>query len=94
MSALPRETLAGAVGDLAGWSIVDAKLYKKFEFTDFNEAWAFMSQVAAWAEQHNHHPEWLNVYNRVEVWLTTHDAGGVTEVDVNMARFMNHQASR
>ena len=78
----------------AGWRYdVDQKsLQKEFKFTDFNEAFGFMSRVALLAEKMNHHPEWFNVYNRVDVVLTTHDAGGVTENDINMATFMEDAA--
>jgi 4a-hydroxytetrahydrobiopterin dehydratase len=62
---------------------------KTFIFKDFNEAFGFMSRVALYAETVNHHPEWSNVWNKVSVRLTTHDADGLTEKDVDMARFMN-----
>ena len=65
---------------------------KVFRFADFNEAFGFMSRVALKADQMDHHPEWFNVYNRVEVTLTTHDADGVTELDVELAGFMDEQA--
>lgn len=61
---------------------------KTFKFKDFNQAWGFMSRVAVLAEKMNHHPEWFNVYNRVEVKLNTHDAGGLTELDFKMATAM------
>ena len=64
-------------------------LQKSFKFDDFNQAFGFMSRVALKAEQMNHHPEWFNVYNRVDVTLSTHDAGGVTELDFKLAKFMN-----
>lgn len=63
-------------------------LAKDFKFTDFSEAFAFMTRVALLAEQMDHHPEWFNVYNKVEVTLTTHDAGGITMRDIKMAQFM------
>ena len=59
------------------WEEVNNKLYKKFQFSDFSEAFAFMTRVALEAEKMNHHPEWKNVWNTVEVWLSTHDAGDV-----------------
>lgn len=64
------------------WVETGNKLYQKFEFTDFSEAFAFMTCIALAAEKMNHHPEWKNIYNTVEIWLSTHDAGGViTEKD-------------
>lgn len=59
------------------WTETDNKLYRKFEFADFSEAFAFMTRVAIEAEKMNHHPFWTNVWNRVEIWLSTHDAGDV-----------------
>ena len=64
-------------------------LKRTFVFADFNQAFGFMSRVALYAETHNHHPEWFNVYNRVEVTLTTHDAGGISERDIAMAQWMD-----
>jgi len=79
-----------ALEQLDGWAAVDGRdaIRKVFEFTDFNEAWGFMSQVAVKAEAMNHHPEWFNVWNKVDVTLATHDAGGVTALDVELADFM------
>ena len=68
------------------WKESDNKLYRKFEFADFSEAFAFMTRVALAAEKMNHHPLWTNVYNTVEIWLSTHDAGDiVTEKDKKLA---------
>ena len=68
------------------WKETDNKLYRKFEFNDFSEAFAFMTRVALAAEKMDHHPLWTNVYNRVEIWLSTHDAGDiVTEKDRKLA---------
>lgn len=64
-------------------------LKRCFVFADFNQAFGFMSRVALYAEMHNHHPEWFNVYNRVEVTLTTHDAGGISQRDIDMAQWMD-----
>jgi 4a-hydroxytetrahydrobiopterin dehydratase len=74
---------------LDGWSIDDGKLYREFTFSDFVAAFGFMNQVALMAERANHHPEWFNVYNKVQVWLTTHDAGGVTQKDIDLADGIN-----
>ena len=66
---------------------------RRFRFDDFAQAFGFMASVAIIAEKMDHHPEWSNVYNRVEVLLTTHDAGGVTELDIKMARFIDEAAT-
>ena len=71
------------------WVIATGKLHKEFQFADFVNAFAFMSYVALVAERMNHHPEWFNVYNRVEVTLSTHDVGGVSQKDIDMAAKMN-----
>lgn len=76
---------------LDGWTKVEGReaLYKRFEFTDFNEAFGWMTRVAMVAEKTDHHPEWLNVYNRVDVTLATHDVEGVSERDIKLARVMD-----
>ena len=74
---------------LAGWSVVNEKLHKEFEFASFNQAFGFMTRAAMEIEKMNHHPEWFNVYNRITVELTTHDAGGITKNDVNLAKILN-----
>jgi len=72
------------------WKEENNSLYKKFEFKDFSEAFAFMARVALAAEKMDHHPLWTNVYNKVEVWLSTHDAGDiVTEKDRNLAAIID-----
>jgi len=78
---------SAAVKELHGWSEVDDRdaIRKSYHFGTFREAWGFMSQVALLAEKMDHHPEWFNVYNRVEVVLTTHDAGGLSERDIRLA---------
>lgn len=83
-----------ALKSLNGWAkAVDREaIWKNFQFKDFNEAWGFMSRVALLAEKMDHHPEWFNVYNRVEVVLTTHDADGVSERDIEMAKQMDGYA--
>lgn len=84
------EERAAALNVLPGWSAERGGevLTKTFAFGDFNEAFGFMTRVALLAEAMNHHPEWFNVYNKVEVTLTTHDAGGITTRDIKMAQFM------
>lgn len=79
----------------AGWAHEPERdaLFKDFRFSNFVAAWGFMSQAAIRAEKMNHHPEWFNVYNRVEVTLTTHDAGGLTELDVKLAQIMDKIAA-
>ena len=84
-----------ALGSLPGWQVAAGEreaITRTYRFADFNTAFGFMTRTAIRAEQLDHHPEWFNVYNRVEVILTTHDAGGVTELDVKLARFMDEAA--
>ncbi|ORZ19505.1 transcriptional coactivator/pterin dehydratase [Absidia repens] len=73
----------------SGWSMVDNRdaITKKYQFSDFNAAFGFMTRVALKADKMNHHPEWSNVYNRVEVTLSTHDCGGLSRNDVDLAVF-------
>jgi 4a-hydroxytetrahydrobiopterin dehydratase len=80
-----------AIARLDGWTAVDGRdaITRTFTFDDFNAAFGFMTRVALKADQSDHHPEWFNVYNKVEVVLATHDAGGVTEKDVALAAFMD-----
>lgn len=85
------DAVQAALARLPGWHY-DAQrpaLQRRYTFADFGAAFGFMTQVALLAERMNHHPEWCNVYNRVDVVLTTHDAGGVTALDVDMAQAMN-----
>ena len=82
----------GQDGALSGWTLTEGKLHRDFRFDNFIEAFGFMTQVALMAEKMGHHPEWSNVYSQVAVDLTTHDAGGVTDLDFQLAEFMN-QAS-
>jgi 4a-hydroxytetrahydrobiopterin dehydratase len=80
-----------ALATLKGWSEVPGRdaIQKSFKFDDFNHAWSFMTRVALAAEKADHHPEWSNVYNKVEIVLSTHDAGGFSEKDVALARFID-----
>jgi len=91
LSADARKTALGRVKD---WSEVKGRdaITRTFVFTDFNEAFGFMTRAALVAEKLNHHPEWLNVYKTVEVTLSTHDAGGLTERDITLAEAMDKMA--
>jgi len=88
---LSAEERKSALAALPGWSQVGGReaIARTFVFKDFNEAFGFMSRVALVAEKSDHHPEWRNVYKTVEVELSTHDAGGVTQKDFELARAMN-----
>jgi 4a-hydroxytetrahydrobiopterin dehydratase len=85
---------AAALERLPGWRAAEGRdaIQRSFEFKDFNAAFGFMARAALTAEKLDHHPEWFNVYNRVEVTLATHDAEGVTELDVTLAAFMDEAA--
>jgi len=74
-----------------GWALLDGRdaISKSFTFKNFRKAFAWMSEMALWAEKMDHHPEWSNTYNRVSVTLQTHDAGGITELDTSLARRMD-----
>ena len=74
---------------LPGWSVVNEKLHKEFQFDSFNQAFGFMTRAAMEIEKMNHHPEWFNVYNKITIELTTHDAGGITKNDVNLTKILN-----
>ncbi len=78
--------------ELAGWELLDGKLHRELTFGGFVEAFGFMASVALVAESMNHHPEWSNVWNRVVVDLTTHDADGITDADVELARAIDRLA--
>ncbi len=93
MEKLSPDARAALISELEqnGWSEVEGEdaLQKSFKFRNFISAFGFMTKVALYAEKWNHHPEWFNVYNRVDVRLTTHDAGGLTELDAKLARQMD-----
>ena len=86
---LSAEEVSLALSKRADWVLREEKLYREFEFADFSEAFGFMARCALVAESLDHHPEWCNVYNRVEVQLTTHDAGGLTSLDFELAEKMD-----
>jgi 4a-hydroxytetrahydrobiopterin dehydratase len=81
--------LSDRMTSLPGWALEHGKLHREFQFEDFVDAFGFMARVALVAESMNHHPEWSNVWNRVVVDLSTHDAGGITELDLELARRMD-----
>jgi 4a-hydroxytetrahydrobiopterin dehydratase len=86
--------IAARLKALPGWSLEGGKLHKAFKFSDFVEAWGFMSAAALVAEGMGHHPEWSNVWNRVTVDLTTHDAGGISALDFDLAARMEGIAGK
>lgn len=81
--------------DLDGWMLAEGRpaITKKYKFKDFRHAWTFMEDVAMEADAMSHHPEWTNIYNRVEVILTTHDVGGISELDFDLAAIMDEVAA-
>ncbi|MEO1326756.1 MAG: 4a-hydroxytetrahydrobiopterin dehydratase [Pseudomonadota bacterium] len=92
MSAMDEQDILTATAALDGWNVEAGKLAKSFRFSDFVAAFGFMSRVALVAEKMDHHPEWYNVYNTVKVELTTHDAGGITAKDFELAAAMDRFA--
>lgn len=91
---LPPQDIETRLESRPGWNLEQGKLHRVFKFGSFVEAFGFMSQIAILAEKMDHHPEWSNVYSRVEVFLTTHDAGGVTELDFELAAHMDRISNR
>jgi 4a-hydroxytetrahydrobiopterin dehydratase len=91
---LSDEARKSALGRLKGWSEVNGRdaIAKKFVFADFNQAFGFMTRAALVAEKLDHHPEWFNVYKTVDVTLSTHDAGGLTDLDIKLAEMMDKLA--
>jgi 4a-hydroxytetrahydrobiopterin dehydratase len=89
MSKLSPAEAAIALNEVKGWSLAEdgLSIQKTFKFEDFNEAFGFMTRVALKADKMDHHPEWFNVYNKVEMTLNTHDVGGVSQKDIKLARF-------
>ncbi|MEK9807295.1 MAG: 4a-hydroxytetrahydrobiopterin dehydratase [Halieaceae bacterium] len=86
MNLLAEEEIADWIGSNDAWRLEEGKLVLSLKFENFSMAWGFMSRVALLAEQQNHHPEWVNVYNRVDIALVTHDAGGITTKDLDLAK--------
>jgi 4a-hydroxytetrahydrobiopterin dehydratase len=91
---LTESEISSALTRLAGWSVKDGKLHREYKFPDFPHAFGFMATAAPQIEKMNHHPEWANVYNRVTVDLTTHDAGGITQKDADLAALLEGIAKK
>ena len=91
MAKLDADSRAAALKELPQWREAEVRdaITRSFKFGDFNEAFAFMARVALLAEKMDHHPEWFNVYNKIDVTLSTHDVGGITEKDIAMAKAMD-----
>ncbi len=91
---LNEHDITAALRRLPGWSIQNEKLHRDYKFSDFAHAFGFMATAAVLIEKMNHHPEWLNVYNRVSVDLITHDAGGITPRDIELAELLEKIANQ
>jgi 4a-hydroxytetrahydrobiopterin dehydratase len=89
MMRLSSEKISEELKNLPGWSVKEEKLHRDFEFDDFNQAFGFMTRAAMHIEKLNHHPEWFNVYNKLTVDLMTHDVGGITQNDIELAKILN-----
>ncbi len=89
MKKLSIDEISSRINNLPDWQLLENQLIRTFIFQDFVEAFGFISQVAFIAEKMNHHPEWKNVYSKVEIRLTTHDAGGLTLLDFKLANAIN-----
>ena len=94
MNKLSREEIALALEKLPGWTEANGKLHRDYKFADFAHAFGFMATSVFVIEKMNHHPEWTNVYNRVSVDLVTHDAGGITNRDVELAGLLESIAKK
>ena len=94
MPKLSETDLQSALAELSGWSLANGKLHREYKFSDFIHAFGFMATAALAIEKMNHHPEWFNVYNRVTVYLTTHDAGGITAKDITLAKLLDATAAK
>jgi 4a-hydroxytetrahydrobiopterin dehydratase len=94
MAKLSQSEIASAVKKLGGWTVANGKLHRDYEFVDFVHAFGFMATAALMIEKMGHHPEWFNVYNRLSVDLTTHDAGGITKKDIDLAKKLETLAAK
>jgi 4a-hydroxytetrahydrobiopterin dehydratase len=91
---LTAKALKTALQELPAWSIQHEKLHREYRFPDFAHAFGFMATAAIQIEKRNHHPEWLNVYNRVTVDLTTHDSNGITQKDIDLAHLLEQLSAK
>ena len=89
LSKLTDDEIQESLKELNGWSIQNGKLHKELEFTDFGGAWKFMTIAVIEIEKMNHHPEWFNVYNKLVIDLMTHDVGGISQNDINLAKYLD-----
>ena len=94
MQKLSEADMQAAMAGLPGWQVVNAKLHREYKFADFVHAFGFMATAALAIEKMGHHPEWFNVYNRVTVDLTTHDAQGITSKDIELAKLLDTTARK
>ena len=94
MPKLSDSDVQTALGSLPEWRLVNGKLHREYKFADFIHAFGFMTTAALAIEKRNHHPEWSNVYNRVTVDLTTHDSGGITSKDIDLAKLLDQTAAK
>ena len=94
MTTLTAAEIASALLSLPSWSVKENKLHREYRFADFIHAFGFMATAAIAIEKMNHHPEWSNVWNRVTIDLTTHDAGGISEKDVHLAQTLETLAKK
>jgi 4a-hydroxytetrahydrobiopterin dehydratase len=94
MGKLSSPELKKALAGLTDWAVLDGKLHKEYKFADFIHAFGFMATAALAIEKMEHHPEWFNVYNRVTVDLTTHDAKGITSKDIDLAKLLDETAAK
>ncbi len=94
MHKLSPDEITAALLTLPGWTLVNEKLHREYKFADFIHAFGFMATAAIAIEKENHHPEWANVYSSVTIDLTTHDAGGISEKDVQLAKTLEALAGK
>ena len=89
LTKLSEIEIQDSLKELNGWSIQNEKLHKEMEFADFDAAWEFMTTAVTEIQKMNHHPEWFNVYNKLVIDLMTHDVGGISQNDINLAKYLD-----